>query len=70
MYDEKMLRCKFCGSEMAYIHGHAACVNSFCSYYGCNQAECCDGETASNSAAPTSVVAALRKFVPKIKFRG
>ncbi len=42
---------------MAYIHGHAACVNNQCPMYGLNQAECCDGETLENCPAPTSVVA-------------
>jgi hypothetical protein len=41
-----MLRCGLCGSEMAYIHGHAACVRMGCPMAGVNQAECCSGETA------------------------
>ncbi|MEM9193805.1 MAG: hypothetical protein AAGF12_31810 [Myxococcota bacterium] len=49
--------CRICGAEMAYIHGHAACVRNGCPMYGQNQAECCDGETISNCPAPTSVVA-------------
>ena len=43
---------------MAYVHGHAACVNNACPMYGANQAECCDGETAESAAAPTCDVAA------------
>lgn len=39
--------CAFCRKEMAYVHGHAACVRSGCPMYGVNQAECCSGETAS-----------------------
>ena len=31
---------------MAYVHGHAACIDSSCPMFGLNQAECCDGETA------------------------
>jgi hypothetical protein len=50
--------CRFCARAMAYIHGHAACVNNRCPMYGLNQAECCDGETIANCPAPTSVVAA------------
>lgn len=41
-----MIRCALCGSEVAYIHGHAACVRRQCPQYGVNQAECCSGETA------------------------
>ncbi|MEO0321330.1 MAG: hypothetical protein AAF447_00095 [Myxococcota bacterium] len=50
--------CRFCRRAIAYIHGHAACVNNQCPMYGQNQAECCDGETLENCPAPTSVVAA------------
>lgn len=42
---------------MAYIHGHAACIESRCPMFGVNQAECCDGETISNCPVPTSVIA-------------
>jgi hypothetical protein len=28
------MRCAFCQREMAYIHGHAACVTSRCPMYG------------------------------------
>ena len=52
--------CRFCGSTMAYIHGHAACIDNRCPMFGVNQAECCDGETAANCPAPTSVVAGRR----------
>jgi hypothetical protein len=53
------MRCKFCGELMTYVHGHVACLNNLCTYYGSNQAECCDGETAANSPAPTSTIAAV-----------
>jgi len=33
---------------MAYIHGHAACINNSCSMFGLNQAECCSGENVNN----------------------
>lgn len=48
------LRCALCRQEMAYVHGHAACVRSGCPMFGVNQAECCDGETAA--CPPTSDV--------------
>ena len=35
---------------MAYIHGHAACINNSCAMFGLNQAECCSGENISNCA--------------------
>ena len=38
------LRCSWCKYEMAYIHGHGACVNNGCAMFGLNQAECCSGE--------------------------
>lgn len=49
--------CRFCASRMAYVHGHAACVNGRCPMFGLNQAECCDGETVENCPAPTWMVA-------------
>jgi uncharacterized protein len=45
---------------MVYVHGHAACVQHGCPMFGANQAECCDGETAGQSVAATSEVAAVR----------
>jgi hypothetical protein len=54
------MRCAFCNQEMAYIHGHAACVRSGCQMYGVNQAECCDGETAEAAPVRTSEVAPVR----------
>ena len=33
---------------MAYLHGHAACINNSCAMFGLNQAECCSGENISN----------------------
>jgi hypothetical protein len=47
-----------CREEMAYIHGHAACVRSGCPMFGVNQAECCDGETAEAAPVRTSEIAA------------
>ncbi len=38
--------CGLCARELAYIHGHGACVNNQCPLYGQNQAECCSGEVA------------------------
>ncbi len=40
------LYCSWCKNEMAYIHGHAACISSGCAMFGLNQAECCSGESA------------------------
>ena len=51
--------CAFCHQEMAYIHGHAACIRSGCPMYGVNQAECCDGETAEAAPVRTSELAAM-----------
>ena len=42
------LFCSWCKNEMAYIHGHASCINNSCSMFGLNQAECCSGENANN----------------------
>ncbi|MBS92312.1 MAG: hypothetical protein CL511_01340 [Actinobacteria bacterium] len=42
------LFCSWCKGEMAYIHGHAACINNSCSMFGLNQAECCSGENVDN----------------------
>jgi hypothetical protein len=33
---------------MAYLHGHAACINNSCAMFGLNQAECCSGESMEN----------------------
>jgi len=51
------MNCRFCASTMAYVHGHAACVNNACPMFGLNQAECCDGETAEQCPMPTSELA-------------
>lgn len=56
-----MLLCAYCGNSMTYIHGHGACTNACCLYYGLNQEECCSGETATNAPARTSEVAAVRR---------
>jgi len=52
------MHCAFCRDAMIYVHGHAACANNRCPMFGKNQAECCDGETASNCPAPTAQLAA------------
>ncbi len=39
---------------MAYVHGHAACIDNRCPMFGVNQAECCDGETIANCPVPTA----------------
>jgi hypothetical protein len=41
-----MLRCSFCGSDLTYVHGHAACVSTECPIRGLSQADCCTGEDA------------------------
>ncbi len=40
------LKCSWCKLQMAYLHGHAACINNSCAMFGLNQAECCSGETS------------------------
>jgi len=47
------MQCALCQRPMAYVHGHAACTHRGCPFYGRNQAECCDGETAANCAVST-----------------
>jgi hypothetical protein len=54
-----MLLCTYCGDPVAYVHGHGACINVCCLYYGLNQAECCTGETAVNAPTRTSEVATV-----------
>ena len=44
------LFCSWCKNEMAYIHGHAACINNGCAIFGLNQAECCSGESVESCA--------------------
>lgn len=39
-----MLRCSFCGRDLAYVHGHAACICPECPVRGLSQADCCAGE--------------------------
>jgi len=56
------MRCALCGSEMAYVHGHAACIESRCPLYGRNQAECCDGETAANCPTTTADLSGPRSL--------
>ncbi|WP_437873315.1 hypothetical protein [Sorangium sp. So ce363] len=54
------MRCPICTSPLAYIHGHAACVNGRCPMFGANQAECCTGETAESCPAAADGGAAPR----------
>ena len=49
------MHCQFCASELAYVHGHAACVRSGCPMFGVNQAECCSGETAASGPLTAEV---------------
>lgn len=44
-----MLRCSFCGHDLTYVHGHAACICSECPLRGMSQADCCAGEDAACS---------------------
>ncbi len=46
-----MLRCYFCGRDLAYVHGHAACVCSDCPVRGLSQADCCAGEEMASCTA-------------------
>jgi hypothetical protein len=39
-----MLLCSFCGHELTYVHGHAACIHTECPLRGLSQADCCAGE--------------------------
>ena len=56
------MQCAFCHAELVYVHGHATCTRNVCPFYGRNQAECCSGETAENSAVSTADAA--RVVVP------
>lgn len=58
------MHCQFCAYELAYVHGHAACVRSGCPMFGVNQAECCSGETASCGPLTADVAAGPRTAVP------
>ncbi len=49
--------CAWCNSQMGYVHGHAACLDGSCPMFGLNQAECCDGETASTCPTSTATLA-------------
>ena len=51
------MNCALCKTEMAYVHGHAACVRSGCPMFGVNQAECCSGETAACGPLTAEVAA-------------
>ncbi len=42
------LRCSWCKQDMAYIHGHASCINNACAMFGLNQAECCSRENTES----------------------
>jgi hypothetical protein len=49
------VHCPVCRAALAYVHGHAACVNGRCPLFGANQAECCSGETAESCPAQVDV---------------
>ncbi len=46
-----MLRCSFCGRDLAYVHGHAACIHPECPVRGLSQADCCAGEEMASCTA-------------------
>lgn len=46
-----MLRCSFCGRDLAYVHGHAACICPECPLRGLSQADCCAGEGMASCTA-------------------
>jgi len=46
-----MLRCSFCGRDLAYVHGHAACICPECPVRGLSQADCCAGEEMASCTA-------------------
>jgi hypothetical protein len=54
-YDPATMRCALCKTDLAYVHGHAACVRSGCPMFGVNQAECCSGETAETGPLTAEV---------------
>ena len=63
------MRCRLCTSPLAYIHGHAACLNNRCPFFGMNQSECCAGETAETCPAiadpgPTAAPPARSPVLP------
>jgi hypothetical protein len=53
----ELMVCAFCKRDMAYVHGHAACVMGSCPMFGVNQAECCSGETAACGPLTAEVAA-------------
>lgn len=59
------MNCALCRSEMAYVHGHAACVARGCPMFGVNQAECCSGETAACGPLTAEVAALPRSRAAK-----
>ena len=61
---------------MAYIHGHAACINNSCAMFGLNQAECCSGENINNcvgtqqneiALSPQRLQSIYREYLWKLK---
>lgn len=38
------MTCRFCGSELTYVHGHGVCLRKACLLYGLNEAPCCEGD--------------------------
>gem|GEM_PF-6174267 len=59
------MHCAWCQTEMGYVHGHAACLQSGCPMFGQNQAECCAGEQAGCVA--TSAAAGYRPPGPLLE---
>jgi hypothetical protein len=59
--------CRFCKGDLAYVHGHAACVRSGCPMFGVNQAECCSGETAECGPLTAAVAASHTPTLPTRK---
>jgi hypothetical protein len=62
--DAEVMHCAFCKNELAYVHGHAACVKSGCPMFGVNQAECCSGETAACGPLTAAVAGSSTPPVP------
>lgn len=56
-----MLRCSFCGEDMALIHGHAACVSWVCPLRGLDQ---CEPATCEPEPGRVPMSAVLRSSSP------
>lgn len=54
-YDEtrrtvrQVSQCRFCGSNLVYVHGHGMCPTLSCAFKNQNQEPCCDGEVIDTS---------------------